>query len=143
MSSTGADTITNTAGWVSAGNDKIQISMAAFAAGNADTTADNAAVDADGAAIAVNIELAVVTNNVADITAATAATVVGGTGWTWAANQAAGTKAILVADDGADTAVFMFTSAAADATILAGELTLIGFFSGVAATAVADYAFIA
>ena len=46
-------------------------------------------------------------------------------------------------DDGADTAVYLFTSAANDTSILAAELTLIGFFQGVAATAAADYVFIA
>lgn len=153
-SNTGSDTITNTAGWASAGNDKIQVSMTAFAAGDANTTVANAAAVtglAGGGELAVNAELGVITTNVTDgvggaatdLTFATAAAVAGGMGALFAGNVAAGTKKILAFDDGVDTAVFLFTSAAADATIVAAELTLIGIFSGVAATATADYAFIA
>jgi trimeric autotransporter adhesin len=154
MSSTGSDTITNTAGWATGGNDKIQISMAAFGAGNADTTINNGAAVtglAGGGELAVNAELGVITTNVTDgvggaatdLTAATAAAVAGAMGALLAGNTAAGVKKILAFDDGVDTAVFLFTSAANDASILAAELTLIGFFSGVAATATADYVFIA
>jgi hypothetical protein len=139
-----ADTVTNTAGWASAGNDKIHISMGGISVGNADNTVDNGATG-DGNTVGATAELYVVTTNSADITAANAAAAAGPAAianLALGAAVAAGGRKILAFDDGADTAVYLFVSAANDTTILAAELTLIGFFSGVAATAHGDYAFI-
>jgi Ca2+-binding RTX toxin-like protein len=154
VSATGADTVVNTTGWASAGNDKFQVSMGGFVVGDGNTTVANGSTVtglAGGGEVAVNAELSVITTNVlagvggaaTDLTFATAVAVAGAAGALFAGNVAAGVTKILAFDDGADTAIFLFTSAAADATIVAGELTLIGFVSGLAATAFGDYAFIA
>ncbi|WP_459991530.1 hypothetical protein [Methylosoma difficile] len=44
-------------------------------------------------------------------------------------------------DNGADSAMYFFKSAAADATVSNTELTLIGTLQGTAQTALADFAF--
>lgn len=139
------DTITNTSGWATGGADKIQISMAGISVGDGNTTIANGATG-DGNTVGSTAELYVVQTNSADITLANVVSAVGPAGITnlaLSANVAAGAKIILAFDDGTDTAVYLFTSAAADTTILAAELTLIGFLTGVAATAHGDYVFVA
>ncbi len=141
-SSASFDTITNTAGWATGGADKFQISMAGISVGDGNTTVANGETDADGAGLTDAAELVVIQANTA-MTAANAVANFGAAGYAFTGNIAAGTRKIIVGDTGADTAVFLFVSGAADATITAGELTLIGFATGIAATAFGDFAFVA
>jgi hypothetical protein len=147
-SNVGSDVIINTNGWVTAGNDKIHISMAAFATGNADNTIDAGETQANAAAVTAAAELVVVQTNAGTLFTATdsssvaAGKAAGVTALAFATAVTGGVTKILAFDDGANTAVFRFVSAATDTTILQAELTLIGIFMGVTATAHGDYAFI-
>ena len=121
--------------------------MAGIAIGNADTTIDNGA-DVTSS-VGATAELATITGNAtslftaADTSAQAATKAVTAAGLILGGAVAAGGTKILAFDDGTNTAVFRFTSAANDTSILATELTLIGIIMGTAVTVVADYAFIA
>lgn len=54
---------------------------------------------------------------------------------------ALGDSRLFALDDGFDTALFLFHSAAADAEVSAPELTLVGTLEGAGHTALADYLF--
>lgn len=133
--------------WATGGADKIQFSMAGIAIGNGDTTVDSGETLA-GTTVTATAELAVLQTNVATAftaadTSAQAAAKAVALSAVFGAAVAAGTTKVLAYDDGTNTAIFRFTSAAADTSITAGELTLVGVVMGVAATAHGDFAFIA
>ncbi|BBL74371.1 beta strand repeat-containing protein [Methylomagnum ishizawai] len=83
-------------------------------------------------------ELVIVTKNIAGaITTASAAADIGSA----TSAYATGNVRLFAVDNGTDSALFLFKSAGADATVSAAELTLVGTLQGTASTTLADYAF--
>lgn len=83
-------------------------------------------------------ELVIVTQNIAGaITATSAALDIGSAGSAYAL----GDIRLFAVDNGADSALYLFKSAGADALVGVPELTLIGTLQGTAQTAPADYGF--
>ena len=143
----GADTfVFNNAGAVDtvtdfvSGTDKFSFSQAGIKVGDGDTTVEGAATIAGPGGFAPTAELVVVTGNIAGaITAASAAAKIGSATSAYAANA----TALFAVDNGTESGVFLFHSAAADATVSAAELTQVVSATATPATALADYVFTA
>jgi uncharacterized delta-60 repeat protein len=130
----GADTVTD---FVS-GTDQLRFSQAALPVGDGDTALEGAVALAGPGGFAKTAELVIVTQNISGtITAASAAAAIGSA----SAAYAAGDTRLFAVDNGANSALYLFKSAGADAGVGATELTLIGILQGAAQTALADYAF--
>jgi Ca2+-binding RTX toxin-like protein len=122
------------------GVDNIAIDMSAIPVGDRDTLVEGVLTrNAPGGWGAAN-ELVVFTANAAGLSTANAAAAIGSS----SSVLAAGASKIFVIDNGASSGVFLFVSGAADATVLASELTLLATISGTAATSASlDYIFVA
>lgn len=132
----GVDTITD---FVS-GTDKFQFSHAGIAIGDGDTLVEGSVAVPGPGGFAPGAKLVIVTGNIAGaITTASAAANVGAA----TAAYAAGATRLFALDNGAQTGLFLFTSAGADASVSAAELTLIATATTTPATALADYVFVA
>ncbi len=132
----GADIITD---FVS-GTDKLCLSQAGLRVGDGDTLVENAVAVEGPGGFAANAELVIVTRNIADfIGPAVAAAVIGSASTAYAA----GATSLFAVRNGTETAIYLFTSAGADALVSATELTLLGMASGTTATGPADYLFVA
>jgi Ca2+-binding RTX toxin-like protein len=132
----GTDTITD---YVVA-DDTLRISQAGIRIGDGDTLVENAQVRLARGGFSTAAELVLFTPNIVGaITATTAASVIG------AATSAYGSGAarLFVVDNGSQTGVFRFVSSGSDATVSAGELTMLALLNGTATTALADYVFVA
>ena len=118
------------------GTDKISVSQAALPVGNHDTTLDGAIVRPTPGGFAPTAELVILTANISGaITFADAATTIGSA----TSAYKTGDHALFVVDNGAQSAVFYFTAAAADAGVSASELTLIGTLTTTSGTIIGDY----
>ena len=132
----GADTVLD---FVSA-TDHVEIKdgAAGFNIGNGDHVINNGTVISSPGGFATAAELVIATQNIAGaITAAAAAADIGSA----SAAYAVGDARLFVVDNGTDSALFLFNSAAADATVSASELTLVGTLHATAQTVLADYLF--
>jgi hypothetical protein len=106
--------------------------------GNGDHSIGNATIISGHGGFAASAELVVVTADiVGGITAGKAATDIGSA----ASSYAVGDIRLFAVDNGADSAVYLFKSAGADAVVSVAELTLVGVLQGTAQTAVGDYVF--
>jgi Ca2+-binding RTX toxin-like protein len=132
----GADTVTD----FTSGADRLRLSQAGIRIGDGDTLVEGAVLRPGPGGFAPGAELVIVTGNIAGaITASSAAAAIGSA----SAAYAAGATRLFAVDNGASSALFLFTSAAVDAQVSAGELGLIATLSGTAATVLADYVFVA
>jgi Ca2+-binding RTX toxin-like protein len=134
-SKVGADTISD----FLSGTDKFRVSQAGIHIGNGDTVVDNGVVVAGPGGFATASELVIVSGDIAGaINATSAAAAIGSA----TSAYAIGDARVFAVDNGAGTEVFLFTSAAADATVSAAELTLLGTATATPATLAADYVFV-
>ncbi len=128
----------DTLGDFTSGSDRLAISQAGIRIGDGDTTPSSTTVEGPGG-FSNRTELVVVTGNIAGaITATTAAAKIGAAGSAYTV----GRTALFAVDNGADSSLFRFTAANADATVSAGELELLATLIGTGSTAVSDYLFI-
>lgn len=134
-STSGSDTITDFA----TGVDKLRIKQGSLRVGDGDTSIENAAVRAAPGGFSPNAELVIFIADIAgSITTSSAAAAIGNA----SGSYAAGRKVLFAVDNGTSTGVYLFTSAAADATVTAAELKLLAMLTGAETTALADYAFV-
>ena len=132
-SKTGSDTLTD---FVTASDD-LRISMAGIKVGDGDVLLEGAATRGAAGGFSVAAELVVFTANVASLSTSAAAAAIGAAGSAYAV----GRTALFALDNGASSAFYLFTAADANATVSAGELTLLATLSGTASTATGDYSF--
>ena len=129
-----SDTITD----FTSGSDKLSISQSGIAVGNGNTTIDNATTIAGPGGFATSAELVAVTGNIAGaINGASAAAAIGSA----TSAYAVGARALFLVDNGADSALYLFTAANADALISAAELTLLAGLQGTPSTTTGDLLF--
>ena len=99
-----------------------------------------AATVAGHGGFAASAELVIVTTNIAGaITTASAAAAIGSA----ASAYTAGAMRLFAVDNGSASALFLFTSAGADAAVSDAELTRLAGLTDTAATATTDYVFMA
>src|SRR6266581_4014316 len=135
-SKVGADTITD----FLSGTDHFRFSQAGLHIGNGDTVVDNGIVVTGPGAFATTSELVIVSNDIAGaINVTSAAAAIGSASGAYAIGD---TRLFAVDNGGTASGVFLFTSSAADATVSAAELTLLGTATATPATAAADYLFV-
>ncbi|MCG3168962.1 MAG: hypothetical protein CALGDGBN_00472 [Pseudomonadales bacterium] len=120
------------------GSDRFVFAQSALSIGNGDAVVDNAVAVAGPGGFSELAELVIVTGNIAGaITAASAAAAIGSATGAYGS----GDTRLFAVDNGTDSALFLFTSAAADALVDSGELAVLGFATGTASTAMSDYLF--
>ncbi|WP_164886837.1 beta strand repeat-containing protein [Piscinibacter defluvii] len=130
----GADTVTDLA----SGSDRVRISQSGLRIGDGDSVVEGGAVVAGPGGFTSAAELVIVTNDIAGaITTSAAAAAIGNA----VGNYAFGATALFVVDNGSDTALYRFSSSAADNHVSASELSLVATLSGTASTTLADYLF--
>ncbi len=142
---TGADTfLFNDKGSVdfiadfASGVDHLAFQQGPLTVGNGDTVIDGGSVAAGPGGFAPGSELVIISHNIAGaINASSAAAAIGGASSAYAAGQ----TALFAVDNGSASAVFLFTSSGADATVSAAELTEIAIVGAAPSTALGDYAF--
>jgi Ca2+-binding RTX toxin-like protein len=132
-SKVGSDTFTD---FIS-GTDDVRILQAGIKIGDGDALVEGAVTRAAPGGFSTSAEVVVFSSNLASLTAASAAAAIGSA----TSAYAVGRTALFAVDNGASSAVYLFTSGGADANVSAGELTLLASLTGTASTAVADYAF--
>lgn len=122
----------------SSADDTLRFSMAGIRVGDGDLLVEGAAIDATPG-FAKASELVVFTTNIAGtIDATKAAATIGAASSAFAVGE----TRLFVVDNGVQSAVYLFTSAGADAGVSAAELTQLALVSGTTTT-LADYAFVA
>jgi Ca2+-binding RTX toxin-like protein len=120
------------------GSDKFNISQSGIKVGDGDLLVEGALTVAGPGGFAPSAELVIVTGNIVGaITSASAAAKIGAA----TAAYAAGATQLFAVDNGAQSALFLFTSSGADAQVSTTELTLLATASATPATALADYLF--
>ena len=135
-SKTGSDTLAD----FLSGTDHLQVSMAGIKVGDGDTALEGAVTRSAAGGFSAAAELVVFTSNLASLSASAAAAAIGSA----TSAYAVGRTALFAIDSGASSALYLFTAADANATVSAGELTLLATLSGTASTlAASDYQFIA
>ena len=120
------------------GTDKISIGQTAIRVGDGDTSVEGAVIISGPNGFATSAELVMVTDDIGgniDVSSALAAI-----GHANGAYNAGDTR-LFVVDNGVDSAVYLFKSTNADATITANELTLVTMLDYAAYTVTADYVF--
>lgn len=128
----------DTIGDFTSASDKLAVSQAGIRVGDGNTTVTSATVAGAGG-FSSSAELVVVTGNIAGaITAASAAAKIG------AASSAytVGRTALFAVDNGADSALYLFTAANTDASVSASELKLLASLTGTVSTVASDYLFV-
>ncbi|MDZ5458368.1 Calx-beta domain-containing protein [Azohydromonas lata] len=131
----GMDSITD---WSSA-DDSLLFSMAGVRVGDGDTVVENALLRNAPGGFGTAAELVVFSQDIAGaITTASAAAAIGSA----TSAYAVGDARLFAVDNGAQTGVFLFRAAAADALISAAELTPLVLATG-GASALSDYLFVA
>jgi Ca2+-binding RTX toxin-like protein len=130
----GADTLPD---FVS-GSDKLRISQAGVRVGDGDATLEAAVTRSAPGGFSASAELVVFTSNISGTISTTSAAAKIGSAST---AYAVGRTALFAVDNGSSSAVYLFTSANADAVVSASELTLLATLSGTPGTAVGDYLF--
>jgi hypothetical protein len=122
------------------GADKMSISKASLPVGDADQTLEGALVRSAPGGFAPTAELVIFSANLSgSLSTANAATAIGSA----TAPYASGAHALFSVDNGSQSALFYFSSSAADAVVSSGELLLLGTLANTAATAVKDYMLVA
>jgi Ca2+-binding RTX toxin-like protein len=143
-----ADKITD----FTSGTDFMKISMAGIHIGNGDTVLDTtvnavqtvSASGTTGSNFDAASELVIFTYNAANSTSAQYGTQAAALEIGHAASSfAIGDTRLFVVNDGTSSAMYLFTSNGADATVSANELTLLATLNNAASTTVADYGFVA
>jgi Ca2+-binding RTX toxin-like protein len=133
-SPSGSDTLTD---FVSA-SDKIVVSQAAIRVGDGDTTVEGAVTKSGPGGFATSAEWVVVTGNISgSITTTNAAAKIGSA----TSAYVVGAKALFMVDNGAASALYLFSSAGADAVVSSTELSLLATLSATAATVTTDLLF--
>jgi Ca2+-binding RTX toxin-like protein len=118
------------------GIDKLMVSAASIPVGDGDLGLEGATTRAAPGGFDTSAELVIFSSNITGpIDAGSAAAAIGSANSAYSAGQ----TALFVVDNGADSAVFYFKSAGADALVSASELTLLATLSGTPATDVGDY----
>jgi Ca2+-binding RTX toxin-like protein len=120
------------------GIDQIRISQTAIRVGDGDTSVEGAVTISGPNGFATSAELVMVTDDIGgniDISSASAAI-----GHADSAYKVGDTRLFIV-DNGVDSAVYLFKSANADATVTANELTLVTTLDYAAYTVTTDYVF--
>lgn len=133
-----ADTITD----FLSGADVLHINGRAdgFGIGDKDGTLDAAMLVQGPGGFSSTHELAIITSDISGaITKTSAAAAIGAA----TSAYAKGYACLFVVDNGNDTALYKFTSAATDPVVSSTELILIGTLEGTATTTLSDYAFAA
>ena len=131
----GSDTITD----FSIGVDRIVVSRSAFAVGNGDLTIDGARSQETSGGYPVAAELVVFANDIDGvISTEKAAQAIGPVGSSFAFGQ----TAIFVVDNGAHSAVYLFTSQGGDRDVSPQELQLLAMINGVTGLSASDFLFI-
>lgn len=133
-SKVGSDKITD----FNSAADTFRFSQAGIRVGDGDTAVDGFAVRNVTGGFSAATEVVVFTPNAASLSSAGAAAVIGSA----SSSFAAGATRLFVVDNGTDSGIFLFTSSASNALVLASELTLIATFNGTT-TAASDYLFVA
>jgi len=129
-----ADTVKDFA----SGRDHLRVSQGAFPVGDGDTNVDGAVTRGAPGGFAPSAELVVFTSNIAgSITAAAAASRIGSATTAYAV----GDTALFMVDNGAGSALFLFTAADANAVVAAGELQLLASLAGTPSTTTGDLLF--
>jgi Ca2+-binding RTX toxin-like protein len=130
----GSDTITD----FLSGSDKIIVSQAAIRIGDGDTTVDGAMTRSAPGGFAPSAEWVLFTANIAgSITASSAAAKIGSA----VAAYNVGAKALFMVDNGAASALYLFTAAGADAAVSAAELSLLATLSATPSAVMTDLLF--
>lgn len=134
-STVGSDLVTD---FVS-GTDKMHFSQAALRVGDGDLLVEGALLRGAPGGFTTAAELVIFTVNAAALDATAAAAQIGSASGAYAI----GATRLFAIDNGTSSAVFRFTAADANATVSASELALVATLQGTAATALADYVFVA
>ena len=132
----GADTLTD----FLSGADKIHIDGRSdgFGIGDKDGTLDGASQIQGPGGFSPTQELTIVTGDISGaITKTSAAAAIGSATGAYAK----GFACLFVVDNGEQSAIYKFTSAAADPVVSDTELSLVGVLSGTASTTLSDFAF--
>jgi len=132
-SKTGSDTIV---GFVS-GTDDLRISRATLPVGDGDAVLEGAVTRGAAGGFANTAELVIFTASASALTTSGAAAAIGSA----TSAYATGATALFAVDNGSSSALYLFTSSSANATVSASELTLLATLSGTASTVLGDYAF--
>jgi len=134
-STVGSDLVTDFA----SGTDKMRFSQAPLRIGDGDLLVEGALLRGAPGGFTTAAELVIFTANAAALDAIAAAAQIGSATGAYAI----GATRLFVIDNGTSSAVFRFTAADANATVSASELALVATLQGTAATALADYVFVA
>ena len=134
-STVGSDLVTDFA----SGTDKMRFSQAPLRIGDGDLLVEGALLRGAPGGFTTAAELVIFTANAAALDATAAAAQIGSASGAYAI----GATRLFAIDNGTSSAVFRFTAADANATVSASELALVATLQGTAATALADYVFVA
>ena len=121
----------------SSGTDRLQMSIGALQIGDGDLLVEGAVATGGPGGFGASAELVILTANIAGLTAADAAAAAGSANAAYAIGQ----KVLFAVDTGSSSALFLFTSAGADAAVGAAELTLLATLQGTGSTTLGDYLF--
>ncbi|MCG3170260.1 MAG: hypothetical protein CALGDGBN_01799 [Pseudomonadales bacterium] len=124
------------------GEDKLAIDMSAFGIGNGDTTINGGLMKFGPGGFGPGAELVIFTHGYSESsfpTTTAAAAAIGNA----SAAYGVGDKRLFVLDNSSSADLYLFTSAAADATVTAAELQLIGALQNTPNTTLGDYLFVA
>lgn len=129
-----SDTITD----FTSGSDKLRISQSSIRIGDGDTLVEGARWQDGAGGFSTSAELVIVAHDISGaITSASAAASIGSASSAYATGQ---TRLFMV-DNGAQSALYLFKAANADAVVSASELTLLATLQGTSSTAVGDVIF--
>lgn len=131
----GSDTLTD----FLSGTDKLALSQAGLKVGDGDTAVEGALLRAAPGGFSTHAELVIFGSNLGALTASAAAAAIGSA----SSAYAVGRTALFAVDNGASSALYLFTAADGNAVVSATELSLLATLSGTASTAIADYLFLA
>lgn len=120
------------------GSDHLRVSQGAFPVGDGDANVDGAVTRGAPGGFAPSAELVVFTSNIAGrITVAAAASRIGSATTAYEV----GDTALFMVDNGAGSALFLFTAADANAVVAASELQLLASLAGTPSTTTGDLLF--
>lgn len=119
------------------GSDRLLISQTGLPIGDGDALLEGATLSAGPGGFSTAAELVVITGNLAGLVNSTslAAAAIGSA----SSAYAIGARALFVVDNGADSGVYLFSSAGNDAQVSGSELTLLATLTSTASTTLGDY----
>jgi hypothetical protein len=130
----GSDTITDFAST----SDKLLVSQAGVRVGDGDALLEGARTLAGPGGFAASAELVVLSANITgSLSAGSAAAAIGSA----TGGYTAGARVLFMVDNGSSSALYLFTSAGADALVSSSELALLATLTGTPATGTADLLF--